>query len=84
MSEVVEVAVAEARGQCGNTEEGEYPPLEVGKPLPSNDSEDLTLKISECKEQGTVNCGHVLYIKSPDPITNLNSFYIHYPLLQYF
>jgi hypothetical protein len=70
-SEAVEVAVAEARGQCGNPDEREHQPLEVVKPLPNNDSDHVIAGISV-----TENC--------LDPFTNPSSFYIHYPLLQFF
>jgi hypothetical protein len=47
-SEAVGVAVSEARGQCGNPEEGERSLLETLKPLPSNGSEDVTRDTSLC------------------------------------
>jgi hypothetical protein len=40
--------VAEAQEQFGKPEEGERLPLEAWKPLPINDSEDVTLDNSVC------------------------------------
>jgi hypothetical protein len=49
------IAVAVARGQFGNPEERERPPLEAWKPLSSNGSENVTVDTSVHK-CATGNC----------------------------